>query len=989
MLVAFILLILGIMAFDAKKRLKALESRLAMLETERAVPDASSSNDAFHESAESRSSPARVVYTRPWADEAAPPAAAIPAPHEAEPADTQAPHAMEGQMDSGTEQREAPVHPEPAQSEPAQRQSAKPSFGFEELFGRRLPIWAGGVTLAVAGVLLVKYSIDAGLLSPLVRILMGLVFGGALIGGAELALRQEERVRDPRVRQSLAGAGLATLYASILAAHTLYALVGPTTAFIGLAAVTALAMGLALRFGAPSALLGLVGGLAAPALVNAGQPNIPLLSCYLALAIGGLCALSRTQRWMWLGVSALIGGAGWGAALLVMGALDMTASISVGLLLLALGIFLPLFAFSGTRGTIIRVGAAIVAAAQMAALVATGGFALLNWGLFGLLSIALVWLGGREKSLRPLSAVGLGVALLLAGAWTAPNAGQFTLVMLIMATIYGGGALWRLWRVGGSLVEAGQIAGLTLGGVAISMIHFYRPDASLDGGFGLLALAAAMLPAIAMALGWRNAGRRDDARFALLATITALLLVVAGGLGLFAWTLPIVIAIVATGLLLLAERADDQRVEWSSWAFAFSAIVGLVAGRDGEWQAIRLLGETAPTASFEPFLRWAIVALVAALFAWRARFIDEGKLVAQSAAIVLGYGALAQCLSSTTLPVVTALGLPLLAQAARRLRQNGLLPAFSTLSLILLLWAIWPMAEWSAQAFTSLLGEPMLASALPGLGESLRRLAIPALLLAIALWHAKGAIHPLACRASAVAASAMGGIALHIGYKQLFALSDMADVTRLALAERTVWEALLLAAAYAVWRFAGAQLAALVLLGVALGHSILYTLLLHNPLWYAQYVGVLPILNLLIPAFAIPFAALWMATRIHPDLAGKLARPADLLRMLVIILFATATLRHLFAGSILTIPGLGEMEDILRSVLALGLAIGFLLWGICTNSRDWRIASLLLMLAAVAKVFLFDASGLQGLLRIASFLALGFSLIGIGWLYNRVLRAPE
>jgi uncharacterized membrane protein len=44
------------------------------------------------------------------------------------------------------------------------------------------------------------------------------------------------------------------------------------------------------------------------------------------------------------------------------------------------------------------------------------------------------------------------------------------------------------------------------------------------------------------------------------------------------------------------------------------------------------------------------------------------------------------------------------------------------------------------------------------------------------------------------------------------------------------------------------------------------------------------------------------------------------------------------------------------------------------------------MLAAVAKVFLLDASGLEGLLRIATFVALGFSLIGIGWLYSRQLQ---
>jgi uncharacterized membrane protein len=47
------------------------------------------------------------------------------------------------------------------------------------------------------------------------------------------------------------------------------------------------------------------------------------------------------------------------------------------------------------------------------------------------------------------------------------------------------------------------------------------------------------------------------------------------------------------------------------------------------------------------------------------------------------------------------------------------------------------------------------------------------------------------------------------------------------------------------------------------------------------------------------------------------------------------------------------------------------------------------MLAAVGKVFLFDASGLEGVTRIASFVALGFSLIGIGWLYARHLGADR
>ncbi len=47
------------------------------------------------------------------------------------------------------------------------------------------------------------------------------------------------------------------------------------------------------------------------------------------------------------------------------------------------------------------------------------------------------------------------------------------------------------------------------------------------------------------------------------------------------------------------------------------------------------------------------------------------------------------------------------------------------------------------------------------------------------------------------------------------------------------------------------------------------------------------------------------------------------------------------------------------------------------------------MIAAVGKVFMFDASGLEGLTRIASFFALGVSLIGIGWLYARHLGADQ
>jgi uncharacterized membrane protein len=157
-----------------------------------------------------------------------------------------------------------PPEPAPAETEPVDRLPADASVMatepagpprpprppissrvFEELFGSRLPIWAGGVTLAVAGFFLVKYSIDTGLLSPPIRVALALLFAGLLVAGAEAARRVPALARDPRVAQALAGAGIAVAYIAVLIATNLYALIGPLTAFLGLAAVTAAAIGLA------------------------------------------------------------------------------------------------------------------------------------------------------------------------------------------------------------------------------------------------------------------------------------------------------------------------------------------------------------------------------------------------------------------------------------------------------------------------------------------------------------------------------------------------------------------------------------------------------------------------------------------------------------------------------------------------------------------------------------------------------------------------
>jgi len=64
--------------------------------------------------------------------------------------------------------------------------------------------------------------------------------------------------------------------------------------------------------------------------------------------------------------------------------------------------------------------------------------------------------------------------------------------------------------------------------------------------------------------------------------------------------------------------------------------------------------------------------------------------------------------------------------------------------------------------------------------------------------------------------------------------------------------------------------------------------------------------------------------------------------------------------------------------------------GVVRRNKGLRFAALAVMLLAVLKVFLLDASGLTGLYRVASFLGLGASLLLLAWLYQRfVFRAEE
>ena len=72
---------------------------------------------------------------------------------------------------------------------PPATSAPKPAFSFEQLLGARAFAWVGALAIALAGVFLVKYSIDQGYLGPTTRVVLAGVLGFVLRGDEDLQRR--------------------------------------------------------------------------------------------------------------------------------------------------------------------------------------------------------------------------------------------------------------------------------------------------------------------------------------------------------------------------------------------------------------------------------------------------------------------------------------------------------------------------------------------------------------------------------------------------------------------------------------------------------------------------------------------------------------------------------------------------------------------------------------------------------------------------------
>ena len=604
------ILLLGLLACGAalwgmSKRVGALERRIAELAADVPMP-------AF-------APPAVEAPPRPFAQAES---TLVPAfVREAEPAPPPA----------------SPPKPETVAAAPSETAAARAAALFERFVGGRLLVWTGGIAIALAGLFLVRYSIERGLISPAARMTGAGSFGLALLGAGEWARRRF--ADDPRIGQALVGAGVLILYAAAYGAHVLYGLIALPTAFALMAAVAGAALALSIRHGAPAAALGLLAGFATPLLVgDVGAGAVPLLGYLALLDIAVFAVAVRTERpWLaWAARWLTLAWTGWLMASAPERALTIGAFVAAFTLA-----SVHLLRGRDERRPSLAPGLALL---QLGSMVAAD-FAPAQWLVFLLFAGAGFAGAGRYPALAATPDRALLGALLLIGGASALGTRDEAPAAAAVALLFGAGAWLRLGRDAAPLRWT-WIFCLAAAGPGLAL-RAGEPGLLAPLGWAALFAALSLAPA---AWAWRTRGEaRVDPPFGPVLPIAALTFVVLAGAAAadalpFAW-LPAGWLLVAAAALAGGRALSDGGVLRVAAVAAGAGALAAAFRVESLWETLAesLVGVPALVIGLPPPGRAALLlGLPALLFAamWRLMPAREAQL-ARSLAAAAGLFALA------------------------------------------------------------------------------------------------------------------------------------------------------------------------------------------------------------------------------------------------------------------------------------------------------------------------------------------------------------
>jgi uncharacterized membrane protein len=162
-----------------------------------------------------------------------------------------------------------------------------------------------------------------------------------------------------------------------------------------------------------------------------------------------------------------------------------------------------------------------------------------------------------------------------------------------------------------------------------------------------------------------------------------------------------------------------------------------------------------------------------------------------------------------------------------------------------------------------------------------------------------------------------------------------------------------------------------------------------NPVVTGEPVGGV-FLNALLLGYGIPAVLMAVLARMIRE-----TRPAFVYRIAAVtaialaLVYLTLEVRRIFQGPVIAGFAASDAEQYTYSAVWLAFGVALLLAGIALKSQPARFASAAVVILTVAKVFLYDLSGVQGVFRALSLICLGLTLMGIGWLYQRLLFPPR
>jgi uncharacterized membrane protein len=173
-----------------------------------------------------------------------------------------------------------------------------------------------------------------------------------------------------------------------------------------------------------------------------------------------------------------------------------------------------------------------------------------------------------------------------------------------------------------------------------------------------------------------------------------------------------------------------------------------------------------------------------------------------------------------------------------------------------------------------------------------------------------------------------------------------------------------------------------ILLGLSVAcYSFIVLRTLVQDSWVWEHIASTAIFNGLLLTFGVPIILALATWRYHNP---SLKKAALVFAAIAAFIFVNLQIKHLWQGDIRLYQSMQSAELYTYSVVWLLIAMVAILGGARFNGSTIYKAGMGLLGLVIAKLFLVDMSDLDGLLRVASFMGLGLSLLGISYLHQRM-----